>query len=466
MRAFVGPTSQMTEREKPPIPALLPSGRGHQFVLYGDACSGVAGAPHQKTFAAVNAVVRRLEPQPEFIIFTGDEVIGLTPERQQLEAQWSYWFDHEMAWLDRNAIPMWHCTGNHTTYDQMSEEVFRDVLDMPKNGPPGQEGLSYSVRRGDLLMVFVHTLWTGLGGEGYVETEWLEAVLADQSDAAHKLVVGHHPVFPVNGFAGEYQRTIAPECADRFWDVLAELGVQAYLCSHILAYDVQVHRGVLQICTAGAGTAHRMPEGDEYLHALQVALDDSGLRWQVLDVEGKVREKLNWPAAGWTFGDRKRLSNGEAPGCLGSVSQMPIVRLEFCGIAAADGRGEPQTLIDLGRSGALPSLWIGLRGTEQRLTAIIGNDPGRSPHFWFGPALAVGCEFAFEILLHPDMGPGGLLYRICPDGSWTSLTAASSWGLERMIAPVELRVGNGAAGTDDVPFRGRDLEIHLSVAQD
>jgi hypothetical protein len=41
-----------------------------------------------------------------------------------------------MAWLDRATIPVWHTTGNHTTYDVMSEEVFRAVLDLPNNGPP------------------------------------------------------------------------------------------------------------------------------------------------------------------------------------------------------------------------------------------------------------------------------------------------------------------------------------------
>lgn len=70
-----------------------------------------------------------------------------------------------MGWLDRHVVPLWHTTSNHTTYDQMSENVFREVLELPRNGPPGQEGLSYWVRRGDLLLVFVHTLWTGPGGE-------------------------------------------------------------------------------------------------------------------------------------------------------------------------------------------------------------------------------------------------------------------------------------------------------------
>ena len=130
---------------------------------------------------------------------------------------------------------MWHSTGNHTTYDEMSEAVFREVLDLPRNGPVGQEGLSYWIRRGDLLIVFVHTLWTGLGGEGYVETAWLRDVLRTHADAKHKLVVGHHPVFPVNGFSGSYQRDMAPEVATAFWDALVDADVCAYLCSHILA---------------------------------------------------------------------------------------------------------------------------------------------------------------------------------------------------------------------------------------
>ena len=47
------------------------------------------------------------------------------------------------------------------------------------------------------------------------------------------------------------------------------------------------------IASAGAGTAHRMPERIEYLHAAQAALDDKGFQYQVLDIDGKVRERLS-----------------------------------------------------------------------------------------------------------------------------------------------------------------------------
>ena len=75
----------------PPIQALVPrDGVGHQFVCYADCCSGVPDAPHEATFAAVNAVVARLQPQPEFICFPGDELRGLTADDDELRRQWRY----------------------------------------------------------------------------------------------------------------------------------------------------------------------------------------------------------------------------------------------------------------------------------------------------------------------------------------------------------------------------------------
>ena len=162
----------------PAIAALTPRGGvGHQFVCYADSCSGVAGEPEEAKFARVNAVLSRLRPQPQFVCFPGDEIIGLSNDEETLRNQWRYWFEREMHWLDRTRIPLFHTTGNHTAYDPASERVFRKILaHLPRNGPPGQEGLTYFVRRDDLLLVFVNTLWSGHGGEGRVETTWLDQI--------------------------------------------------------------------------------------------------------------------------------------------------------------------------------------------------------------------------------------------------------------------------------------------------
>jgi hypothetical protein len=423
-------------------------------VLYGDSCSGIPGALHERTFAEVNAVVARLSPAPEFIIFPGDEIAGLVVDPDELRAQWRHWLDTEMRWLDRTKVPLWHCTGNHTAYDAMSEAVFREVLDLPRNGPPGQQGLSYWVRRGDLLLVFVHTLWTGLGGEGHVETDWLRQTLEQHADARHKFVVGHHPVFPVNGFSGAYVREVGPEHASGFWDVLVTNGVTAYLCSHILAFDVQVHRGVLQITTAGAGTAHRMPEGVEYLHCVQVALDDAGLRYQVLDTGGRVRESLAWPPTINAATECRTLLAGEHQAPLqGKRLDGRALLLRVHATSPKDGSSVAQTLMSAFDPDVMARLWIGLRGRERRLTLTIAPEPRRSPQYWIGPAIEH--DASFELLIQPDMGPGGIMYRAAGDGAWSSLEAASPWGPERLDWPSCWSIGHGQSGLDDRPFLGR-----------
>jgi hypothetical protein len=246
-----------------------------------------------------------------------------------------------------------------------------------------------------------------------VETDWLRDVLRRNGDASHKLVVGHHPVFPVNGYPGAYQREVGPECAMAFWNALVEGKVLAYLCSHILAFDVQVNRGVLQVCTAGAGIAHRMPEGVEYLHFIQAAVDAGGLRYQVIDVEGRVREQLTWPFMLPPNTQWHALRDGEHDAeikCDWCTDR--IVALRFAGHAAPVGSSAMQTLLTAFDPGAQPQLWIGLRGPEQRLTVTISGEPRRSPHYGNGPAVVPGEAFDFQLLFHTGMGPGGIMSRL------------------------------------------------------
>jgi hypothetical protein len=468
MGGFATPETGAMKPEKPQanehgnaIRSLMPRGPGHQFLVYGDSCSGVPGGRHEATFAAVNAVARRLDPAPGFVAFLGDEVIGLTTDENDLRVQWRHWLDVETAWLDRTSTPMFHTTSNHTTYDEMSERVFTEMLPhLPRNGPRGQEGLSYFVLRDDLLLVFVHTSAMALGGEGHVETEWLARTLAEHGDARYKLVLGHHPVFPVNGFSGPYQREVGAEYAEPFWDILVEFKVSAYLCSHILAFDVQVHRGVPQITTAGAGTAHRMPEGVEYLHLVQMALDEGGLRYQVIDTDGSVRESLEWPG-----------------GMAGRLDWMPLSRSSgitsvdvdfgasphvwrFRGHGIGQSAGSAETLLEAWEPGpAISPLWIGLTGATRKLTVSLAPEAGRSPHSWFGPSLAADEPFDLDVALHPAMGPGGILWRSGDQGAWNTLEGASPWGAERLGVLRYWSIGHGRGGLADRPFRGADLSV-------
>ncbi len=440
------------------IPALMPRGDGYQFVVYADSCSGVAGLLHESTFASVNAVIQRLEPQPEFICFPGDEIRGLVADDRILREQWRYWFEHEMAWYDFQGIPFYHTTGNHTTYDQSSEAVYRQVMShLPQNGPAGQESLSYFVKDGDLLMIFVNTLWSGLGGEGTVETTWLDQTLTAHADARFKFVFGHHPVFPVNGFSGSYQREIEHRNGKIFWDVLVRHQVKAYFCSHILAFDAQVHQGVLQILTAGAGTAHRMPEEAEYLHCVQVAVDSQGLRYQVLDTKAEIREWLSWPLVLPSSIEWSVLNQGvhrNPVNCLAGNGEAILVVLEFTGTLSAEAETHPiQTLLAVWEDHAsLAQLWIGITGQDGRLMVKMNPTPGRSPHTWIGSTIDLNQPFNIQIAFHTGMSAGGILWRLDDNEVWTSFDGISYWGAERLSWGQYWSVGQAQRGSVDTPF--------------
>ena len=53
-----------------PLKALLPrDDKGRHFVLYSDCCSGKPGTQNARNLQAVNQVVSRISPAPEFIAF-------------------------------------------------------------------------------------------------------------------------------------------------------------------------------------------------------------------------------------------------------------------------------------------------------------------------------------------------------------------------------------------------------------
>ncbi|MFK7800893.1 MAG: metallophosphoesterase [Anaerolineae bacterium] len=444
------------------IQALKPNGPGHQFVCYADSCSGIPNGSNEQTFSAVNQVISSLQPAPEFVCFPGDEIKGLQNDPIELQKQWRYWLDTEMAWLNPTTIPIYHTTGNHTAYDSMSNGVFREVLaHLPQNGPAGQKGLTYFVRKNDLLMVFVNTLNEELGGEGWVESEWLDVTLQDHADARHKLVIGHHPVHAVNGFSGPHQRTVEPECGCCFWDVLVKHKVLAYVCSHILAFDLQVHQGVLQILTGGAGTMPLSPQ-TEYFHCIQAALDANGLRYQVLDTSGQIREWLKWPLQLPPSADWEHM-NGEAPSKLDQTQQSAqFTAFEISGFCSSDQNGTPQTFLCTDHNGsALSSIWVGLRGKQNQLCVLIIPEPGRSPRFWLGPQLKAGERFNIQLGLHSGMGPGGILWRWNENSPWSSLVGTTAWGVEKIEWPTQWYLGQDQYGEDSRPFRGANLAIKI-----
>ena len=425
------------------IPALMPRAEtGVQFVAYGDCCIGPPepGRNHEQHLAAVHTVLHRLQPRPDFVCFLGDMIWGLTREHgpnfdaEALDAEWQRVLAGPMRPLTDLGAPVYRIAGNHDTFNAVSEQVWRRVFaDLPQNGPVGQEGLSYCVRQGDLLIVAIDVYAEALGAPstvygGRVDYPWVDKILAEHADAPFKLVLGHTPVFPINGYR-ERIWTMSPEFGEPFWDVLARHEVDAYLCSHVIAFDAQVHRGVAQITSGGAGTSSGpggcMPAPIEYHHLVQLALDGAGLQAQVLDMDGHCRERFCWPpepgkARGWRIravatdaGPARLLLAGRTPG-----EVFDRVRISLDG-------WQPRLHVALGRAG--------------------DTYPQNYPQVWTGPQLESG-PMDLEVLIYPDLGPGGVLARV-GDGPFSSLQSDAAEGFATEW-PEQWHAGEGVEVTE------------------
>ena len=452
-----------------PIPGLVPDGPGgHQFVVYGDCCSGSPGTAHEGNFAANNAVIAALEPAPELIVLAGDAIMAMTDDPEEIRRQWRYFLDTEMVWAANRGTPVLHSTSNHNTYNKLHEDIWREFFpDLPDNGPSDQKGLSYWVRHDNMLLVFVNTSFSGFGEYGHVECSWLDEVLADQADAAIRLVIGHHPVHPANGYDRYPLWRIVPEEGRRFWDVLVRRGVAAYLCSHVIAFDVQVHQGVLQILTGGAGTEYGpgglMPATHEYHHCVQLAVDPGRIQYQVLDLEGRRREWLAWPPAvpppeSWQpFPGRTENFQPVSPGSGDRPEEADLLFLRFSGILAETNQ-EQILLCGWEKTEGPPVLSVDLHKGGDLLVRAVPR-PGGGTEQWRGSVPNRDGRFGFQLAVHTGMGPGGLVFRADETCPWSSLASPSARGLEGLEWPRSWAVGCGPSGTSDKPYRGSDLTV-------
>jgi hypothetical protein len=180
---------------------------------------------------------------------------------------------------------------------------------------------------------------------------------------------------------------------------------------------------------------------------------------------GLVRERFQWPLPVLVATDRWRaLPAGESPALhTGKLDSGRFVLFRLTGQAVVAGSCAAQTLLSAFSPGMMAPFWVGLQGPEQVLTAIIGWAPGRSPHYWHGPGPTPGAGFDLQLLVHPDLGPGGMLYRYGEHEPWSSLTAASAIGPERLDWPERWSVGHAQGGPGDRPFLGSQLMVSAAI---
>lgn len=163
-------------------------------------------------------------------------------------------------------FPWYPAVGNHeveTPEDMDWLRGYGSTLTSPQgtpvhSGPPGCPTTTYSFDHENAHFVVLN-LYCDAGGDAVTDGDvpdhlynWLVADLAS-TDKPHIFVFGHEPAFPqMDALTGRVRHmgdslNAHPDRRNRFWDLLKERGVRAYICGHTHNYSAVLVNGLWQL---------------------------------------------------------------------------------------------------------------------------------------------------------------------------------------------------------------------------
>lgn len=262
-----------------------PSGKAFTFLVFGD--SGMGG-PEQYRLAA-----RMTDYRPDFIVHTGD-LIYPGGERWHYRER----FFEPYAPLIRE-VPFWPSLGNHDVGKRNRGEPFREVFDLPRNGPSGEPPENnYWFEYADARFVILDT---NVKAEDLRDeiAPWCEQALASAT-TRWKFVVFHHPPY-TNG-----KHTPNQSVRDFLVPVFDRTGVDVVFCGHDHLYERTVPMrggaaadgGVVYVVSgAGGAELYKLKKDAPTYFAASydgthgftvIGIDGETLSLRQVDVDGKT----------------------------------------------------------------------------------------------------------------------------------------------------------------------------------
>ncbi len=196
--------------------------------------------------AALTAVINRVNSENvDFLLFQGDAVTGTTTDITTASQM-----DNWLGIMSALNCPWRYTPGNHEIQTSTAQvNVLRPRVNMPLNGPVGDEEMAYSFNYQNAHFVALNSDHWGL--QHQVQNSWLTADLAN-CDAMHIFVMSHDPAYPAGPHIGS-ALDMYPDKRDDFWNILAVSGVKTYFCGHEHLYQRSQHNGIYQIINGTCG---------------------------------------------------------------------------------------------------------------------------------------------------------------------------------------------------------------------
>jgi len=378
-------------------------------LFLGDCCVGT-DAPHAINFERVIKLSSRLveDRAIEIGFFLGDQVYGWC-EPDQLRNQWSDFFTVPFRYLRKSLRTLNHIASNHVYYNLESAAVYEEFCGAAE----------WTMTVGGIQYLGINTAFTERNGEAGIDCQRLELRLSELDPTLPIVVLGHHPIWPVNGYDRAPLWVVPQAEGHRAWELMVKNGVILYACSHIIAFDVQLHHGMIQMCTGGAGTeygpAGAMPGQVEGLHVVLVyGLGTKTLTIQQVSTRGGTDERwrLERTSCGWGPIYRSSLDY-VSEGTLGYRLTFIRHSVQSKTISFfADEEGPPV---------------CGAEADDKKLTVAITPAAGADPSLWW--CATPPSWTTAEIYMIGGAGPGGVMASL-DGGPLSSMFTASANGLK------------------------------------
>ena len=258
----------------------VPAAAAWKFASIADSRGASAGV----NTAVLSAVVERINAEGvELVLFEGDAINGYCTQ-DCLSSEMDSW----LAVMNRLSAPWFFSPGNHDIGGSLqAEDILRQKVSQPLNGPAEQQELVYSFDHRDAHFVSLNS--DHPGQEHRIQQAWLEADLA-ATHQPHVFVFAHQPAYPAGPHIGSSLDAYPAE-RDRFWDVLTARGVRMYFCGHEHLYVRAGHGWVTQVINGTCGAPLATGDYADILsvyHYVVVTVDGPKVTCQAKDLNGGV----------------------------------------------------------------------------------------------------------------------------------------------------------------------------------
>lgn len=253
------------------------------FVVFGDSRDLTRDTKTGVSPYLAPIAVAVAKEKPDLVIYNGDLVSGWmianeSPVATDYRAQFRNWMEMVAPihnYTSESGVPIYVIRGNHEDGPDQTAKPLTDAYlasvaaDMPQNGPPGEERLTYSFTWKGAKFIGIDEYMPHDGKKETVNQTWVDHELSTGT-RPFMFVFGHTPAFLVKDDYEDRGLDIAvhPVLRDIFWKSLVEHNATTYFSGHAHIYVRGEKDGVQQVVSGNGGaigSAFNQSEADPAL---------------------------------------------------------------------------------------------------------------------------------------------------------------------------------------------------------